>query len=93
MQQEPALESSVRVEPSLDEHEVEMLTCQAWLRSEVGLQYKKENPGAYLNVMLHMEAHQMFVQQAQQAQMEQEAQMSQGSDKAKGFPPKKKEGQ
>jgi len=53
------------MEPTLDNHEVEMLTCQAWLKSDVGMQYKKENPGAYLNVLLHMQAHQMLVQKAQ----------------------------
>ena len=85
----PGLESSVRVEPTLDEHLVEMLTCQAWLRSEVGLQYKKENPGAYLNVLLHMQAHQMFVQQQQQMEQEQAAKEQGGLDNKKQFPPKK----
>jgi len=63
--QPPPMESSVPIEPTLDNHEVEMLTCQAWLKSDVGMQYKKENPGAYLNVLLHMQAHQALVQKAQ----------------------------
>lgn len=67
----PPMESSVPIEPTLDNHEVEMLTCQAWLKSDVGMQYKKENPGAYLNVLLHMQAHQALVQQAAAAEQEQ----------------------
>jgi len=82
---EPALESSVRIEPTLDDHEVEMVTCQAWLRSEVGLQYKKENPGAYLNVLLHMQAHQKFAAMNAQAQDQQD---QQGQDNQP--PPKEK---
>ncbi len=74
--QEPSLESSVRIEPALDNHEVESTVCHAWLVSEVGLQYKKENPGAYLNVMLHMQAHQQVLAQQQAAEMAAQAQMA-----------------
>jgi len=78
MPAQPMMVSSVQVEETLDNHEVEMITCQAWLKSEVGLQYKKENPGAYLNVLLHMQEHQRFVQMAEAAAAEAEAQ---GSEK------------
>ena len=74
----PPMESSVPIEPTLDNHEVEMITCQAWLKSDVGMQYKKENPAAYLNVLLHMQAHQMFVQM--QADAEAEAEAENGKD-------------
>jgi hypothetical protein len=66
------LTSSVRIEPTLDNHQVEMITCQAWLKSDVGLQYKKENPGAYLNVLLHMQEHQKFVTMAEAAAPDEE---------------------
>lgn len=77
----PPLQSSVPIEPSLDNHEVEMITCQAWLKSDVGLQYKKENPAAYMNVLLHMQAHQMLYNEAMAAEQEAEAENEEGSDK------------
>ena len=86
--QEPSLESSVRIEPSLDNHEVESTTCKAWLVSEVGLQYKKENPGAYLNVLLHMQAHQQIL--AEQQAAEQAAMAQQEQSGAEEKPPKGK---
>jgi hypothetical protein len=79
-------QSTVPIEPTLDNHEVEMATCQAWLKSEVGLLYKKENPGAYLNVLLHMQAHQQLVQQAQAAEEEKMSKEKEGE----GGPPQEK---
>lgn len=81
----PMPQSTVPIEESLDNHEVEMLTCQAWLKSEVGMQYKKENPGAYLNVLLHMQAHQQIFQQQQMAEQMMMAEQEQGPEqKPKG---------
>jgi len=69
----------------LDNHEIEMITCQAWLKSDVGLQYKKENPGAYLNVLLHMQEHQKFAMMMAPKEGEGE------ESEEKGPPKKKKE--
>lgn len=79
-------ESTVPIDPSLDNNEIEMMTCQAWLKSEIGLQYKKENPGAYANVLIHMQAHQMVVQQQQMQEQMMMAQQGQGpeGEKPKG---------
>ena len=82
MMQQP--QSTVPIDPTLDNNEIEMMTCQAWLKSEIGLQYKKENPGAYLNVLLHMQAHQQIVQQQQmQEQMMMAQQGGEGPPAAK----------
>lgn len=83
----PPMQSSVPVDPSLDNHEIEMITCQAWLKSDVGMQYKKENPAAYANVLLHMQEHQKFVQMAEAAEAQAEKENGEGEDK---FPEKDK---
>jgi len=77
----PMMTSSVPIDESLDNHEIEMITCQAWLKSEIGLQYKKENPGAYMNVLLHMQEHQRLVQMAEAQAAEAEAEGSEGKEK------------
>lgn len=81
----PPMTSSIPVEESLDNHEVEAGTCAAWLKSEIGLQYKKENPGAYLNVLLHFQEHAALA--AQQMKAEQEAQAKE--EEKEGGPPSK----
>lgn len=81
----PPMTSSIPVEESLDNHEVEAGTCAAWLKSEIGLQYKKENPGAYLNVLLHFQEHAVLA--AQQMKAEQEAQAKE--EEKEGGPPSK----
>jgi len=63
---QPQMQSSIPIEPELDNNEVEAETCKAWLKSEVGMFYKKTQPQAYLNVLLHMKEH---LHQAQMDQM------------------------
>lgn len=84
MMMPPPMTSSVPIEPSLDNHEVEMITCQAWLKSEVGMQYKKEKPAAYMNVLLHMQEHQVLYQEAMAAEAEAEAEAEGNEEKPKG---------
>jgi hypothetical protein len=82
----PMMLSSVPVDPILDNHQNEAETCRAWLKSPVGQDYKQNNPGAYANVLAHLKEHDMFVQQALQAQAEQDAAASgdgSGSDEGK----------
>jgi len=55
-----------------DNHIVEAEVCKAWLKSEVGLELKKTNPGAYMNTVAHMQMHDFQVQMAAQAEAEAE---------------------
>jgi hypothetical protein len=67
------MQSSVPVDPILDDHNVESEICKAWLRSEVGLYSKTQNPAGYMNVLAHMKEHEMIAMQMAQMGMEQEA--------------------
>lgn len=62
-----------------ENHAVEAEVCKAWLMSEVGLEMKKNNPGAYMNVVAHMQMHDFQVQQAAAA----EAEAAKGADGGK----------
>jgi hypothetical protein len=77
-QMPPEPKSSVPVDPILDDHNVESEVCKAWLRSEVGIYSKTQNPAGYMNVLAHMKEHQQIAMQMQAAQEEKEAQ--QGGD-------------
>ena len=89
MSQQPSQElPSVEVDPDVDNHEIEAAICRSWLISEAGRLAKVENPNGYKNVLLHMKAHMMIMQeqmmQQQQAQIEQEAQnQNQGNNTPK----------
>lgn len=48
---------SVNIDPEVDNHPVHIEVCKAFLVSEVGQNLKKENPGAYQNVLAHLIAH------------------------------------
>jgi hypothetical protein len=56
------LYSSVPVDPDLDNHLIEVETCAAWLKSEVGLDAKENNPAGYANVLAHFKEHKFFLQ-------------------------------
>jgi hypothetical protein len=57
--------STVEVTPDLDNHPIEIQVCDAWLKSEVGIDMKENNPGAYMNVLQHRREHQMAMAQMQ----------------------------
>lgn len=60
--------SSIQPEEKVDDHMVHIQACKYWMNSEVGQYFKENKPGAYMNVMLHMEEHDMMMQmQAMQA--------------------------
>lgn len=82
----PMMQSSVQVDPILDDHMVESEICKAWLRSEVGIYSKTQNPAGYMNVLQHMKEHDFFVQQAMmmQQQQEQEGQESKPGSESEG---------
>lgn len=58
----PQVISSVPVDPDVDAHPVEAEVCRAWLKSEVGLDAKENNPAGYANVLAHLREHLMFAQ-------------------------------
>lgn len=61
------MQPSVQVE-KWENHSVEAEVCKAWLKSEVGLEMKQTNPAGYMNVVAHMQAHDMIAQQEMAAQ-------------------------
>jgi hypothetical protein len=63
-------QSSIPIEPELDDDVEHIATCKYWCNSEVGQYYKENKPSAYMNVMLHMEEHQMHESMIMQQSME-----------------------
>lgn len=59
--------STVPIEP-VDDDQVHIATLSAFICSEVGQTLKEENPPAYMNLLLHLQEHQMRMQQAMMAQ-------------------------
>lgn len=67
-------QSSVEVDPILDNHEVEFETIAAWANSEAGRMAKQTNPMGFLNVRTHaLEHYQILQQQQMQAALAQAA--------------------
>lgn len=66
---------SVQVEPEVDNHEVHIQICRAWLVGAAGRQCKIDNPNGYLNVMLHLREHLSVLQMQMMA-----SQMPQGEE-------------
>jgi hypothetical protein len=58
---EMEMESSVPIEPLVDDHEVHAAVCRRFLVSEGGRQLRVENPDGYQNILLHMQAHMMLI--------------------------------
>jgi hypothetical protein len=63
---------SVQIDPDLDNHPLEIEVTRAWLIGPAGRLAKIENPAGYQNVLLHLKAHQQFMQM-QQMQMQMQA--------------------
>jgi hypothetical protein len=86
---------SVEIDPDLDNHQLASDIDRRWLVSDAGRLCKLENPPGYENVLLHMKAHTMVIQQrqmmAQQQQMQQQMAMhpppSQGNGGSAPKPP------
>lgn len=76
---------SVEIDPDLDNHQIEAEVCRHWLVSDAGRLAKTENPAGYKNVLLHMRAHMMIIQQAlMQQQMMVDAQNPESPSSSKG---------
>ncbi len=63
-------ESSVQVEPLVDDHDVHAAVCRRFLVSQAGRQLRMENPDGYQNILLHMQAHMMLIAPISQPGME-----------------------
>lgn len=66
-----SLTPSIPIEPDVDNHQLHIMVTQSFLSSEVGQSLKKYNPEGYGNVVLHLQQHQVFLEQQmliQQAQ-------------------------
>jgi len=74
--QQPPMQSSIPIDPEMDDNQVEYDTCVSWMNSEIGQDTKEMNPAGYMNVRMHAEAHLQQVQMQQQAQMMQEMAMN-----------------
>jgi hypothetical protein len=59
--------STVEIEPGIDDDNEHIQACKHWLNSEVGQYFKSEKPSAYMNVVLHMEAHEQNMQASMMA--------------------------
>ncbi len=56
-------QSSIQPELTVDNHQVEAEICRSWLVGEKGRQAKTDNPEGYRNILLHLQAHMMMLQQ------------------------------
>ena len=68
-------QSTVPVDPEVDNHNTESEICLAWLKNDTGLATKEQNPAAWMNVRAHYMEHQMVIQQQMMQQYQQQMQM------------------
>jgi hypothetical protein len=59
---QPQYQSSVQIDPDIDNHGIEASICRTWLISPAGRLAKIENPEGYMNIMLHMKEHLQQIQ-------------------------------
>jgi hypothetical protein len=81
---------TVKPEPKIDNHPIHMEVAKAWAVSEGGLYAKLNNALGYLNVVMHIEAHDMAMMQmaVEDARKQQQVQMQiQQSQMMMGQPP------
>lgn len=71
----PAMEPSIGIDPTFDNHQIGFEIVRGWAVSEAGRLAKIENPPGYENVLLHGKLHwdQMQIQMMQAAQQQQMA--------------------
>jgi hypothetical protein len=84
---EVLFESSMPIDPEVDDAKASHTVLQNWLRSDVGKQAKLDKPEGYKNVRLRMIAYKKQMQAEQQAQMQQQTQLMLLQEQAK-HPPK-----
>jgi len=76
----PPMQSTVPVDPEMDNHKIEHETCLSWMKSEIGQEAKISNPAGFLNIRTHAAEHLKFVI------MEQEQEAEAGQESAEGEP-------
>lgn len=54
-----AMQSSIPIDPDVDDHEVHITTCKTFLVDPIGLDLKKINPEGYANIVTHMKEHEV----------------------------------
>jgi hypothetical protein len=64
-------QSTVPIEPQLDDDMIHIQTCKTFLLSPRGIYLKQENPGAYMNIISHMSAHEQNLMMKTMQQSEQ----------------------
>lgn len=62
-----AMQPTIQVQ-QWENHQVEAETLKAWLKTEVGIEARQTNPAGYMNVVAHLQMHEMFVQQEMAAE-------------------------
>ncbi len=80
----PEPQSSVQVDPEMDDHEVEFEIIKVWVTSADGQYTKKSMPDQYMNILLHGKMHKMFVDMAAQEAQAAEAEQGNNVDAPKG---------
>jgi hypothetical protein len=55
---QPVMQSSVPIDPNVDDHPVHISTLTAWMVDMTGLDLLRENPAGYANLTAHLRAHQ-----------------------------------
>jgi hypothetical protein len=80
---EAMLQSSVDIDPEVDDSTAEYTVCKNWMNSATGQQAKRDNAEGYLNVRLHMLAHKAQMQKEQQAAQQQQQEAFAATEQAK----------
>jgi hypothetical protein len=82
-------QSSVPVDPEVDNHGIEAEVCLAWLNGDVGLATKEQNPAAWMNVRAHFMEHNQIIQMQQAQQMQLQAMQADQKNQQKSQGPPK----
>lgn len=55
------MQSSIPIEPTVDDHSIHATVCRGFLVGEAGRQLKEDNPEGYHNILLHMQEHMQLI--------------------------------
>jgi hypothetical protein len=72
-----AQQSTIPIDPDVDDHAVHIQVIKLFCVSPEGLYLKETNPAGYLNTILHLKEHEMAMQAAMQQQQPQQQQKPQ----------------
>lgn len=74
---------TVQIEPDVDDHEIHSEVCKAFLVSMEGQALKRDNPEAYLNILLHKKQHDAILAMQMKEMLAQEAKLNGDEQKDK----------